>query len=96
MRSAAVENPIKITAESVKCMIGDVAEQTAAAVEKSLMRTLEKKEKKKNLVIVGLPERDEASDWNRIYQMAEHAGIADPPSAIKTIFRDGAAGKKHR
>lgn len=92
--SQAVEKAIKASAESMKNIIEDVAKQTAQAVEKSLNNSWEKKEKQKNLVVVGMSERDEGSDWNRVYEMAKHAGIADPHSAIKTIFRDGSSGRK--
>lgn len=92
--AAAVEKAIHATVESMKNSIKQVAIETASAVEKSFLDLLEKKEKKKNLVVVGLPESDDASDWDKVHRMAQSAGIESPETAIKTTFRDGAAGKK--
>lgn len=43
-------------------------------------------------MLVGLPEGDEESDWDRVSRMATKAGIAHPNQAIKTVFRDGVRG----
>lgn len=89
-----IQNIMKASTESMKLIVEDTSKQTAIEVEKNFTKILEKKEKQKNLVVVGMPERDEESDWNRVYEMASHAGIIDPPSAIKTAYRDGIPGKK--
>jgi hypothetical protein len=78
----------------MKNSIKQVAIETASAVEKSFLDLLEKKEKKKNLVVVGMNEGDDASDWDKVCQMAQSSGIEAPEIAIKTVFRDGAAGKR--
>jgi vacuolar-type H+-ATPase subunit I/STV1 len=91
--AAAVEKAIHATVESMKNSIKQVAIETASAVEKSFLDLLEKKEKKKNLVVVGMNEGDDASDWDKVCQMAQSSGIEAPEIAIKTVFRDGAAGK---
>ena len=92
----AVDSAIKAMANSMKDLMKETAKETAMAVEKSFLSTLEKNEKKENVVVVGLPERDEAADRARIYEMAQHAGINQPDHAIKTTFRDGIAGKRRQ
>jgi hypothetical protein len=66
------------------------------AMEKVFLSILEKKEKKENAVVIGLPESDELTDQNQIQEMARHAGIIQPEFAIKTTFRDGIAGKRRQ
>jgi hypothetical protein len=92
----AVDTAIKATAATMKDLLKEVAHETATTVEKHFLSALEKKEKKENVVVVGLPERDEKADWDRIYDMARHAGIDQPDHAIKTTFRDGIAGKRRQ
>jgi hypothetical protein len=90
----AVKNAVQSALASVKTMSKDIVKNSAAAIEQSIAIMLEKKEKQKNLVLVGLPEGDEETDWDRVSQMAIKAGIPYPDQAIKTVFRDGAKGKK--
>lgn len=92
--SDAIDNVVKTTAESMMALIDESVNKTAAAIEKSFMTVMEKKEKKKNLVVVNLPESNDAEDWEKVEKMASLAGIEDPAHAIKTIFRDGVGGKR--
>jgi hypothetical protein len=92
----AVKNAVKSAIDAVKMMSNDIVKSSTAAIEQSITNMLEKKEKKKNLVLVGLPEGDEESDWERVSHMAIKAGIARPDQAIKTVFRDGAKGRRRQ
>lgn len=96
MISDAVQNAVKSIFDSYKTTFENIVSATADTVSKSFMNSLEIKEKQKNLVIVGMPEVDDNSDRERVYQMAKYAGIDDPSLAIKTTFRDGRGGKKSR
>lgn len=70
-------------------MITSAIKEFSTTMDKNFSNLLEKREKKKNLVLVGLPESDETTDKNRVYELAKAAGIENPEAAIKTSFRDG-------
>lgn len=91
----AVQTSMTTFKDTTKTNIEKEIEKSRIAAQKDLIEVLEKKEKAKNLVLVGLPEGDEESDWEQICQMADRAGIVNPNIAIKTFFRLGIYGKRN-
>jgi hypothetical protein len=91
----AVQTAVDAFKEITKSTIIEAIEKSSTTMEKNFATIVEKKEKGKNLVLVGLPEGDENSDWDRVCYMAEKTGITNPTIAIKTIYRDGMEGRKN-